>query len=85
MPPFSSSNNSNDIFTRDNKWEEIKNKLCLKRKSLEEQAHDQTKTATEREDFALELMRLKESMTTFGITEIDYQVYLAQQNKNSTS
>lgn len=75
--PFLPNNNQHDpvsFLKEGGKYDGIKNKLCEKRNSLEKLLT--TCTEIERDEPALELMRLKESMRTFGVTEIDYQIYL---------
>jgi hypothetical protein len=61
------------------KYEAIKNKLCDKRRNLEQQIT--ATTGNERDEYALELMRLKESMRTFGVDEIAYQVYMEKEGR----
>jgi hypothetical protein len=80
------SNTTNDpvsFLKGGGKYEGIKNKLCEKRKTLEFQVT--TTDGDVRDEIALDLMRLKESMRTFGVTEIDYQAYLSQQEKQKAS
>lgn len=74
LPNQSSGNNDPVTFLKDGgKYEDIKNKLCEKRKNLEQKIA--TSTDNERDECALDLMRLKESMRTFGVDEIVYQAY----------
>jgi hypothetical protein len=61
------------------RYREIADKLCEKRKALEWNLINREPQA--KEEYALELMRLKESMRTFGITEIDYQAYLEKKKQ----
>lgn len=66
------------IFKEDAaRFESIKQKLCEKRKLLESgmQSPDQST----REQSALDLIQLKESMGIIGISEIDYQAYLVKE------
>ena len=76
---ISSNNDPVSFLKGGGKYEDIKNKLCEKRKTLEFQIT--TTTGEARDETALDLMRLRESMRTFGITEIDYQAYLSHQEK----
>lgn len=55
-----------------------------KRRKIEIELEDTTLDATKREENALALISLKESMKVFGITEIDYQAYIHYQEKEST-
>lgn len=59
------------------KYDAVAAKLCEKRKSLEEIVKSPDLSPLAREEAAIELVRFRESMRTFGITEIDYQAYLA--------
>ena len=59
------------------KYEAIKTKLCTKRKLLEETLKQATLSNTERADHLSSLSLLTGSMATFGISEIDYQAFLA--------
>ena len=58
-------------------------KLCDKRKALESSLNDQTLDHVTREEMALNLIQLKESMAVFGISEIDYQAYLLKDEENT--
>ena len=60
------------------KYKSIVNKLCSKRNTLETELKEPTLTDAAREEKALDLMQLKESMRAFGISEVDYQLYLTQ-------
>jgi len=63
------------------KYDAVAAKLCEKRKAFEDHLKIQELTQEDREETGIELVRLKESMRTFGITEIDYQAYLAYKEK----
>lgn len=63
------------------KYDAVAAKLCEKRKIMETTLKEGELPKEQREELALELMRLRESMKTFGITEIDYQAYLAFKEK----
>lgn len=63
------------------KYDAIAAKLCEKRHLLELSTKDETLSPSVREENALEVIRLKESMQAFGVTEIDYQAYLAYKEK----
>ncbi len=63
------------------KYDAIAAKLCEKRHLLELSTKDETLSSEMREENAIEILRLKDSMKTFGITEIDYQAYLAYKEK----
>lgn len=63
------------------KYDAVAAKLCEKRMAMEVTLKGTDLKEESREEYALELMRLKESMKTFGITEIDYQAYLAFKEK----
>lgn len=58
------------------KYDEVRTKLCVKRRLLEEVTHDMTKDQITREDAAIDLVMLKDSMVAFGVSEIDYYAYL---------
>lgn len=64
------------------KYTEMVNKLCLRRKELEKLLAEGN-TPTQAETLS-SLMFLKNSMATFGISEIDYQAYLVNQEKEET-
>ncbi len=79
---FSLNEPSNDspasIFKEDvERFESIKQKLCKKRGLLE--AGMQSPDQVTREQSALDLIQLKESMSIIGISEIDYQAYLVKE------
>jgi hypothetical protein len=63
------------------KYSIIASKLCDKRKALEEELKNQNLEQSLREERAISLLQLKESMRTFGVSEIDYQTYLAYLEK----
>ncbi len=50
--------------------------LCEKRFTLEEKIKDENLSLESREETALDLIQIKEDLTAFGISEIDYQTYL---------
>jgi hypothetical protein len=62
------------------KYESIKIKLCTKRKTLEEILKRTDLSEVERTDHLSSLSLLTGSMATFGISEIDYQAFLATQD-----
>ncbi len=68
------------------KHEKIVRTLCEKRRAFEIALKNEESTTKETD--ALAFMELKESMRTFGISEVQYQTYLAQvesqQEKNIT-
>jgi hypothetical protein len=64
------------------KYNEVAAKLCDKRKALEDGLAKETISPTNREDLALELIQLKKDLVLFGVTEIDYQAYIASHTKN---
>ena len=63
------------------KYDAIAAKLCEKRLVLEEKLRDQTITDSARDEYATDLLQLKESMRTFGVNEVDYHAYLAYKEK----
>jgi hypothetical protein len=74
----------NPVIQKDidaDKYNAVAAKLCEKRKTLEDSLKGTEITPEVREENAIDLMRLKESMKVFGITEIDYQAYLAYKEK----
>ena len=58
----------------------ILTKLCEGRKALEWNLENRDDSS--REDYAIALIKHKEEMETFGISEVDYQTYLAK-NKDT--
>lgn len=65
-----------------NKYLKIVSTLCEKRKALELKLQDQSSQTLEED--AISLIQLKESMATFGITEIQYHAYLAKTDIQAT-
>ena len=63
------------------KYDAISSKLCEKRYSLEMSAKDNNLEASLREENALELIRLKDSMLAFGISEINYHAFLGRKER----
>lgn len=63
-------------FIDQTKVKVIADKLCSKRKELEERI--KSCTETERDILLLELLEKQNDMRTFGVSEIDYQAYLAR-------
>jgi hypothetical protein len=59
------------------KYDAVAAKLCEKRKVLESRLKETEIERSVRDDLAIDYMQLKESMRVFGITEVDYQAYLA--------
>lgn len=77
---FNKLNTTNDItgtFSDTSKVNVIVEKLCEKRRIIEEKI----KTCDDSllREFVTELLEIKKDMTTFGISEIDYQVYLLKE------
>ena len=64
------------------KYDAIAAKLCDNRRDVEEKIS--STEGTEREELAIRLLELKKGMSIFGITEIDYQAYVAQKEKDTT-
>ncbi len=58
------------------KHAKITQHLCEKRKNLEDKIKD--KERTDLEENVTALFQLKNDMAIFGITEVDYQAYLAK-------
>lgn len=78
----------NTVIQKDidsDKYNAVAAKLCEKRKTLEANLRGTEISQEIREETAVDLMRLKESMKVFGITEIDYQAYLAYREKEADS
>lgn len=76
----------NPVIQKDidsDKYNAVAAKLCEKRKTLEENLKGTEISQEVREETATDLMRLKESMKVFGITEVDYQAYLAYREKEA--
>ena len=69
----------NSLIQKDtdpSKYDAIAAKLCDKRIGIE--ASLKNTNDKEREALAISLIEMKGTMRTFGITEIDYQAYVAQ-------
>ena len=66
------------------KYQKIATKLSEKRKMLEVKIKNLDLTAEEKEEAALDLYQSKQDMATFGISEIDYQAYLAQEPESGS-
>ena len=64
------------------KYDAIAAKLCEKRYMYETDLNNGSLDEKAKEDTAFSLMQLRESMKTFGVTEVDYQAYLAYQEKH---
>ena len=76
-----SDQSANPIIQKDvdaAKYEEIATKLCIKRRTLENDLKKADLDPNLREEYALKLMDLKGSFGIFGISEIDYQAYLVK-------
>jgi heme oxygenase len=70
---------TNSVIQKDldhEKYEKILRTMCDKRRAIENILKDTSLDATAREENALTLMQLKQDMTMFGISEVDYQIYL---------
>ncbi len=86
--PFSNNTQTNSLNQKDSdpaRYDAIAAKLCDKRKLLEEKSHSNEVSQQEKEDLALLLIQIKQDMATFGISEIDYQAYLASKEVKETS
>jgi hypothetical protein len=59
------------------KYDAVAAKLCEKRKKLEDHLAEAVLTDEDRAETLIEVARLRDSMKMFGITEIDYQAYIA--------
>ena len=59
------------------RYEMILSKLCAKRKLLEDSLAGVALDPKARENAVVSLMTLKSSMKTFGVGEVEYQVFLA--------
>jgi hypothetical protein len=66
------------------KYQAIAAKLCTARKKLEDTLQETAITPDLREEKALALTQARQSLQIFGITEIDYQAYLAYQEQESS-
>jgi heme oxygenase len=74
-----SQGNNTSLIQKDldaEKYEKILRTMCEKRRTIEITLEDTTLDATVREENVLSLMQLKQDMTMFGISEVDYQIYL---------
>ena len=80
---FKEQNNSpTTSFSNEAKNKEIKEKLCNKRMLLELEIENPS--LENRPEKLSDLLHLKNAMKTFGISEIDYQIYLeAYRHKNA--
>lgn len=68
-----------DSFLDTNKIKEILEKLYEKRKVLEENIKICDETT--REIYSLELLEIEKDMKTLGVSEIDYEIYIASQKE----
>ncbi len=59
------------------KYDAVAAKLCEKRKKLEDHLAESVLTNEDRAETLVEVARLRDSMKMFGVTEVDYQAYLA--------
>jgi hypothetical protein len=59
------------------KYDAVASKLCEKRKKLEDHLKESTLSDEDRAETLVEVARLRDSMKVFGITEVDYQAYIA--------
>ncbi len=83
---FPQQQNTADIISKEtdgDKFQKIFTILCDKRKKLEESITTPDQTHLEADK--LTLRELIEEMKTFGISEIDYQKYLALQSQNKVA
>lgn len=71
-----------DSFTDEKKMSEIVNKLCEKRKILESKIANHNDINNEN---TLALLELIEDMGTFGIKEVDYQIFKAKETTEQQS
>jgi len=74
-----SQDNNTSLIQKDldaEKYEKITRTMYEKRRAIEITLEDTTLDATVREENALSLMQLKQDMSMFGISEVDYQIYL---------
>ena len=81
---FIPSNNkpANTLISGDvdpEKYQKIATTLCEKRKAIEKKLENKELESAMREELALDLYQLKQDMLMFGISEITYQAYLAQE------
>lgn len=76
---FNTTPSPSTVIQKENdpvKYNEIRLKLCVKRSLLEETIKDTSLDQGTREDAAIDLVMLKDSMVAFGVSEIDYYAYL---------
>lgn len=66
------------------KYLAVSDKLCSKRRSLEENFKVLPRDTPQesREELAISLLKAKEDLRLFGISETDYQIWCIQQEKN---
>ena len=70
---------TNSVIQKDldhEKYEKILRTMSDKRRAIETTLQDTALDTTVREENALSLMQLKQDMSMFGISEVDYQIYL---------
>lgn len=83
FPSTSTSNNQgNSLIQKDvdrEKYEKITKTMYEKRKAIEENLKGENLEASLREAYAFSLMQIKEDMRMFGISEVEYQIYLAKE------
>lgn len=60
------------------KYNAIAAKLCEKRRDIETKLQNSELTGPLREEYALSLIEIKKDLVLFGISEIEYQAYLAK-------
>ncbi len=86
---FATSSNGESLHTfiqkegDSEKYDLIFKKLCGKRNLLEDTLRTTDLSTEEREAKALDLVQIKEDMLVFGISEIDYQGYLAKREEST--
>lgn len=74
----------NQVIQKDvdkEKYDAVASKLCEKRYALEIRLQGNDLSQVDRENYAIDLLMLKESMRTFGINEIDYHAFIAYKEK----
>ena len=82
---FSSHARSGSMIEKDldaTKYDEIAEKLCSKRRSLEEELAKENLSQQQREETMRDLEESINTLRVFGISEVDYQAYLAYQEKH---
>lgn len=72
----SSSDEQLRAFVDQSKVKEITEKLCIKRKEIEDKLKSCTKD--EKDGLLLELLEKQTDLRAFGVSEIDYQAHLAR-------